>query len=455
MILVKLWNSEYFSILWSGIDSFEWEKSYYSTSSIQWTEIWEPEDIITYEARPSRANMQPIVRSVWFAKMAKTLKVIAIDEEFAEQSILSTWFALIYGNPEKIDSEYLKYFFLSSDFNSQKDKLSTGTTQVAINQKGIEKIEMPIFDIDTQRLIVSEIEKQFSRLDKWLSSLLRIRENLKSYRASLLKSAVEWRLTAEWRAEHPDIEIADILIDLIRNSRREKWMEENPGKKYKEPEKIKGWVEVTELPKEWTWSRLEEITYFITDWKHWDCSNQEWSGYYFLSAKDVKNWKLQYENARQINYQEFKEVHNRTNLEPWDICIVNTWATVWKIALAQDNELTRKTTFQKSVATIKMLNKVTNWLYIKMYLESYTKRLLNLSKWSAINNLLLSQMRDILIPLPPLIEQIRIVEILEEKFSVIDSLESLVNENIKRAENLKQAILKKTFSGELVQESEN
>gem|GEM_PF-3234300 len=67
--------------------------------------------------------------------MAKTLKVLKIDEEFAEKAILSTGFALIYGNPEKVDTDYLRYFFLSSQFNSQKDSFSTGTTQVAINQK--------------------------------------------------------------------------------------------------------------------------------------------------------------------------------------------------------------------------------------------------------------------------------------------------------------------------------
>ena len=74
--------------------------------------------------------------------------------------------------------------------------------------------------------------------------------------------------------------------------------------------------------------------------------------------------------------------------------------------------------------------------------------------WNAAPHLNIGDISKIKIPLPPLPEQHRIVEILEEKFSVIDALESIVNANIRRAKNLKQAILKRAFAGELVWETE-
>lgn len=54
------------------------------------------------------------------------------------------------------------------------------------------------------------------------------------------------------------------------------------------------------------------------------------------------------------------------------------------------------------------------------------------------------------IPFPPLSEQNEIVKIVESKLSVVEKLEKLVDENIKKSENLKQSILKKAFEGELV-----
>lgn len=447
MIIVKLWNPEYFSILWSGIDSFDWEKSYYSTSSIQWTEIWEPEEIITYETRPSRANIQPIIWSVWFAKMAKTLKILTIHEEFAEKAILSTWFALIYGNPEKINPEYLRYFFLSSNFNSQKDKLSTGTTQVAINQKGIEKIGIPIFDIETQRLIISEIEKQFSRLDEWLSSLLRTRENLKSYRASLLRSAIEWRLTIAWRSEHPDIESADILLDRIRVARWERWLSENPGKKYKESEKMKEWIENIELPKWWAsinvWSVADARL-----WKMLDKAKNKGELFPYLANISVRWWSFDLGNLSEMRFE--KDEFEKFGMKYWDLIICEWWEP-WRSAIWRDQV--------PNMMIQKALHRVRFYEWVSTDYFSYFLKYSCLSKiiekyftGTTIKHFTWESLDRFLFPLPPLLEQNCIVEILEEKFSVIDSLELLVNANIRRVENLKQAILKKAFSGELVQE---
>jgi len=60
----KLGDKEYFEILGSGIEKFEGEKEYLSTSSIEGNKIIAPEGKITYQQKPSRANMQPQLNSV-------------------------------------------------------------------------------------------------------------------------------------------------------------------------------------------------------------------------------------------------------------------------------------------------------------------------------------------------------------------------------------------------------
>ncbi|GAB0174750.1 MAG: hypothetical protein HHAS10_06290 [Candidatus Altimarinota bacterium] len=448
---IPLGNPEYFSILGSGIDSFEGEKSYYSTSSIQGVEIGEPEEIITYEVRPSRANMQPIVGSVGFAKMAKTLKVLKIDEEFAEKTILSTGFALIYGNPEKVDSSYLRYFFLSSQFNSEKDRLSTGTTQVAINQKGIEKIEVPLFDLSTQQLIVSEIEKQFSRLDEGLSSLSRIRENLKSYRASLLKSAVEGRLTAEWRADHPDIEHADVLLDHIHTARGEKWMKENPGKKYKEIDEIGREIDGVEIPDIWKWSSFGDLIFSGPQNGIYKPSTAYGEGISILRIDDYQNTYIKSKKELRLLNITDSEIE-LYGLDEFDLVInrVNSMTHLGKSVVIPKTIL--PCVFESNMMRIK-LSPYLSIKYIEFFLHSYIgiKQLQKNAK-QAVNQASINQqdVKDVTVPLPPLLEQHRIVEILEERFSVIDSMETLIDANIRRAENLKQAILKKAFSGELI-----
>ena len=58
--------------------------------------------------------------------------------------------------------------------------------------------------------------------------------------------------------------------------------------------------------------------------------------------------------------------------------------------------------------------------------------------------------REMPVPLPPLAEQTRIVAEVERRLSVIDELEAAVTANLQRASRLRQAILQKAFTGNLV-----
>ncbi|HAH3334628.1 TPA: hypothetical protein GFX78_07150 [Escherichia coli] len=177
-----------------------------------------------------------------------------------------------------------------------------------------------------------------------------------------------------------------------------------------------------ELPEGWEWSYLQDVTNLITDGKHGDCLNHDNSGYYFLSAKDIKDGKLSYEHARQIDKSQFEEVHQRTDLKEGDICLVNTGATIGKLALVENAELARRTTFQKSVAIIKPTRPYILNLYLYLYLESQSESLKKKSGGSAINNLLLGDLKKKLLSIPPLNEQQKIVDnvrLLESTLNII------------------------------------
>lgn len=353
------------------------------------------------------------------------------------------------------DTVFSKYVLYYLPIIEGKLKLKAKWVAVLnISWKDLESIEIPLPSLSIQNLIVSEIEKQFSRLDEWLSSLLRIRANLKSYRASLLKSAIEWRLTEEWRAENPDIESADMLLDRIRNARRDKWLSENPGKKYKEPKKVKEWIEDIKLPSNWCWSNGEELFDYITSgsrgWAKYYSS--EWALFLRMTNLDHGTLNLDLRDLQFVALPKNSTEGLRTRLQARDILISIT-ADVWMIAQIPD-EFKYEAYINQHVClarpSLLLRNSYIGFLFISSLIQ---KQLKKSQRWATKVGLGLDDIRNLKIPLPPLLEQHYIVEILEEKFSVIDSLESLVNANIRRAENLKQAILKKAFSGELIKEN--
>ena len=71
------------------------------------------------------------------------------------------------------------------------------------------------------------------------------------------------------------------------------------------------------------------------------------------------------------------------------------------------------------------------------------------------NTISLSKLGRLLLPIAPENEQSRIVAEVERRLSVIDELEMQVEANLKRAERLRQAILKRAFEGKLVPQDPN
>ncbi len=61
-----------------------------------------------------------------------------------------------------------------------------------------------------------------------------------------------------------------------------------------------------------------------------------------------------------------------------------------------------------------------------------------------------TKLQDLVLPLPPLAEQERIVGEVERRLSVIEELDAAVTANLKRAERLRQSILHRAFTGALV-----
>jgi type I restriction enzyme S subunit len=205
----------------------------------------------------------------------------------------------------------------------------------------------------------------------------------------------------------------------------------------------------------WEEKSLGDVCSLITDGKHGDCENEENSGYYFLSAKDVRNGTLLFDNARQITKRGFEETHRRTNLKPGDICMVNTGATIGRISFAPDDPRTYRTTFQKSVAVIKTIPTLIDNSFCCYILQSDLKKLVKVSSGTAVPNLLLGDLKRHKINLPKSkTEQHTIVCQFDALRVETQKLEALYQKKINDLEELKKSILQKAFAGELKTEKE-
>lgn len=155
-------------------------------------------------------------------------------------------------------------------------------------------------------------------------------------------------------------------------------------------------------PKCWKCDKLEAVTHKITDGKHGDCQNEESSGYYFISAKDINDRKIYTDSARQITKYDFDETNRRTKLQVDDIVIVNTGVTIGKTAIATQEDVSKNLTFQKSVAIVTVDSSELNSKFLEQYIVFDRERIYSNASGSAQKNWLLSQMRSYKIMIPPI-----------------------------------------------------
>ncbi|WP_165770181.1 restriction endonuclease subunit S [Cronobacter sakazakii] len=264
-----------------------------------------------------------------------------------------------------------------------------------------------------------ELAENWVRISQYFDTLFTTEASIDALKQTILQLAVMGKLVPQDPSDEP----ASELLKRIEQEKAQ-LVKEGKIKKQKPLPPVSDEEKPFDLPEGWSFCRLQDITNLITDGKHGDCSNKSDSGYYFLSAKDINDGKLNYKFARQIEPDEFLEVHKRTNLQIGDICMVNTGATVGKMAIVDDDALVSHTTFQKSVAIIKPASPFIFNLYIYIFLESQAPALRIKSGGSAINNLLLGDLKKNITSLPPLGEQKRIVNKVNELNFICGQLKS-------------------------------
>jgi type I restriction enzyme S subunit len=407
---------------------------------------------------------------VLIARMPDPLGRACIFPGDPKKSVTAVDVCIVRTGANGANHRWLMWAINSPHFRTQVAALQSGSTRKRISRSNVATIEMPIPPLSEQHRIVAEIEKQFTRLDAGVAALERAQANLKRYRASVLKAACEGRLVpteAELaRAESRDYEPADRLLVRIVKKRRAKWETNQLAKmqaqgkapkddKWKEKYQEPAGPDTTalpELPEGWCYATLGQLA--------WDASygTSEKCDYSFTGPPVLRIPNL---GRGRINLANLKFATSASKLNaadalvPGDFLIIRTNGSK---DLIGRGALVRQAFgpahfFASYLIRFRIVNmpQVADWL-CQLWHASRTRAWIEqIAATSAGQyNVSLSSLSGAVIPLPPLTEQQRIVSELERRLSVIDELEAVVSANLKRAERLRQSILKHAFEGKLV-----
>mgnify|MGYP005987852643 CR=1 FL=1 len=464
----------------TGKDETDREIWYVDISSIdnQTNRITEPKRLQLSEA-PSRARQKIVVGDVLFSTVRPYLRKIAAVDAKYDGEIASTGFAVLRG-ATGIDPKYVFFKAISHDFVSALTGEQYGVSYPAVKEEQVRAQPLELPPSNEQRRIVEKIEAMFDEVDKGVESLQTARTTLGLYRQSLLKSAFEGRLTADWRAQNTDkLEAPETLLARIQKERDTrykaalaawqdalaKWRAE--GENGKKPTKPKRPAELDipsnllgqslpVLPTGWHWTSLSWLLSverkpmttgpFGTMLKK---QEHQKSGVPVLGIENIGNGKFIPGNKIFVTDEKAQELA-AFEANAGDLAISRS-GTVGEVCEVPD--CFDKVLISTNLLLVRPNSQVIESQFFVQMLQGCSavrKQIKELCKGSSREFLNQTILSSIAFPICSPAEQAEIVCILDARLEAADALEAEIDAALSRADALRQSILKKAFSGRLV-----
>ncbi|MDP2216989.1 MAG: restriction endonuclease subunit S [Methanolobus sp.] len=338
---------------------------------------------------------------------------------------------------------FLKYYLNSFDFHD----FVTGTTRYKLNQGSMKVIPITLPPLHEQHRIVAAIEALFARMDATNEKLDRVPEIMKAFRQAVLAAACDGRLTEKWRKENPSVKNPDDYLREVADFRIK--CSKKDELKFKTVSELDV-CDLSELPDSWLWAPSNVIFSYVTS------GSRGWAKYYSdtgsiflrIGNLDRNSIYLQLKDIQRVTPPDNAE-GKRTRIQKDDILISIT-ADVGSVGYI--SEELGDAYINQHIALARPVQNL-NPKYTAYFLHSQTggkRQFEKLHRGATKIGLGLDDIRSIAVPLPPLPEQQEIVRRVDALFAFANSVEAKVAAAREKTEILRQSILAKAFSGELV-----
>lgn len=351
-------------------------------------------------------------------------------------------------NQAIVDHRYLAHYFNSQTVRRHIElNMVSSAGQNTVSQGTMLDIPVPCPGLETQREIVAELEKQFSRLDEAVANLQRVKANLKRYKASVLKAAVEGRLVeTEASLAHREgrtYETGEQLLQRILEERRTL----AKGKRSVLTQPDLDDLEVS--PEGWAWSTCDAAIDGISAGASFKCDERPpVEGEIGVLKVSALTWGA-YDEDESKTCKNVERIEKKFLVRDGDFLFsrANTIELVGACVIV--GKVTKQLMLSDKTLRFELNSRVLPaWLQICLRCKFGRDEIERLATGNqeSMRNIGQDRIRQIRMPLPPLAEQVRIVAEVDRHLSIAREVEAEVDTNLKRAQALRQATLARAFS---------
>ena len=337
-----------------------------------------------------------------------------------------------------VDLEYFKYFVKSPAFIETLKKQAKGGIKTEIKSKVFLPLEISLPDLPAQKQIVKRISVNLKRVNELAKEIETQKGYAKQLRRNILQDAIEGKLTADWRKEHPvqkgnpDYD-AEALFELIQKEREvyKKWKKLPPILDAEKP---------FELPTGWKWVRLGEIAegfMYGTSAK-----SSPFGTCPVLRMGNIQDGMIDWE---KLVYSNNEEEISKYALRKFDLLFnrTNSREIVGKTAVYESD---KQAIYAGYLVRFRII--LSNPYFINYVLNSPMHReWCNAMKTDALgqSNINAEKLKKFVLTLPPLAEQQRIVDIVFIMLDKVSEIERQIQERKVLSERLSFGIIKENL----------
>ena len=319
---------------------------------------------------------------------------------------------------------YLYYAMHSDMFLNQVSAESHGVTRIRTSLNKLKTYFIPIPPLSEQHRIVAKIEELLPYIERYGKAEEQLTALNTTFPEALKKSILQEAVQGKLVPQNPDDEPASVLLECIRAEKQE-LIKAGRIKKDKHESVI---VTRDKIPYEihdsWEWCKLSDLAILENgdrSSKYPVEADYVESGIPFFGAKDIDGEMMSFQNVRFISQQKYDELGNGKLVDGDIICLLR--GSVGKTAKFEANEQFDTGFICAQMLIIRLLDK-SLFGYISSYFKShdYTNYVESKVTGTAVRQMPAKEMGNLLIPIPPLAEQKRIVAKIEELMQYCDKL---------------------------------
>ena len=314
-------------------------------------------------------------------------------------------------------SEELCMEFITAYINSiSLAKYVTGTAQPKMNQAKMNSIWVPLPPLEEQKRIVAKIEELMPFVEQYAKASTRLNTLNDSFPDQMKKSILQQAVMGKLVPQDPNDEPASVLLKKIAEE-KQNLIKEGKIKKQKASNVVVSDDKPFEIPESWAWATLADLAKQITDGEHSTPKRStKFDGYYLLSARNVRDGSIQLTDVDYIDKAEFDRISSRCNPTRGDI-LISCSGSVGRCTVVDDDN---KYVMVRSAAMVSPVMCNPKYLMYAIQSECVQQQINGMKKQTAQANLFLGAISVLMIPVPPIAEQNRIVGKLEDTFKHIE-----------------------------------